>query len=226
MKKNIIPKLILGSACLLAFGNTSYATETKVDVTPPFGRIAIVGATEVNDVNYVERKEVTIQIYAKDDTCADEEIKYYISTTPIDRATRLDDSVWKTYTQGKTETMTLPDLTSTNIFYAVFKDKYDNISTIYDGGNTEYTIKYNANGGTGAPKDQIGHYGMALNLTTAVPEKEGFYFLGWSTNAGATKPSYEQGDIVPASVFNGANQTINLYAIWTNTADRTTIVSR
>lgn len=226
MKKNIMPKLMLGSAFLLALSGTSYASETKVDVTPPFGRISIVGATEVNDVNYIERKEVTLQIYAKDDTCSDDEIKYYITTTPIDKSTRLNDSVWKSYSQGITETLELPDLTSTNIFYAVFKDKYDNISTIYDGGNTEYTVKYNANGGTGAPNDQKGHYGMALNLTTVVPEKEGYYFLGWSTNAGATKPSYEQGDIIPASVFNGASQTINLYAIWTNTVDRTTIIGR
>lgn len=229
MKNKFIPKFILGSVCLLAVTSTAYATDTVKDVTPPFGKLVIEGATEVNNVNYVTRDEVTLRIYAKDDTCADDEIKYYISTSPIDKTARLSNDVWKNYATGMTETVTLPDTTGKNVFYLVLKDKYDNISTIFSGGNTEYTIKFDANG-TGAtetPADQVGYFGMALNLTSNVPKCDGHYFLGWSTNPNATVATYEQGALIPASVFgNSTTSPITLYAVWTTTTDRTTITCR
>ena len=40
--------------------------------------LSIVGATEVNNINYVDRQNVTVQIYASDDKCQDTEIKYYM----------------------------------------------------------------------------------------------------------------------------------------------------
>lgn len=229
MKKNFLLKFIFGSVCLLAATSSVYASDTIIkDVTPPFGKLVVEGATEVNNINYVARNEVTLRIYAKDDTCKDSEIKYYLSTSPIDKSTRLDDSVWKDYTTGMTETVTLPDTTGKNVFYLVLKDKYDNISTIFSGGNTEYTITFNANGDgvVEVPPDQKGYFGMPLNLTSRVPKWDGHFFLGWSTNPNATAATYEQGGLIPSAVFgNSTTSPITLYAVWTTTADRTTITS-
>lgn len=71
-----------------------------------------------------------------------------------------------------------------------------------------YTVKYNANGGTGAPNDQTKTYGVALNLSSTVPSKTNYNFLGWGTSANATTVSYDAGSQYTA------NAAITLYAIW------------
>lgn len=201
------------------FASTSFAEAegAPVDVTPPWGRLKITGATMVNNINYVERTEVEVQIYANDNMCLDSEIKFYISTEPISDTEALADNLWENYTTGMTKTITLPNTTSTNTIYAIFKDATGNTSLIYNGANTQYTIVYDANGGTETPTGvgTTGYFGMPFTVTTQAPKKEGYYFLGWSTNPSATSASYRKGDIIPANVFMGTNKTITLYAIWT-----------
>jgi len=198
------------------FGTTSFAT-SKVDVTPPWGRLKITGATTVNNINYVERTEIEVQIYAKDDICAETDIKFYVSMEEISDTEALADNLWESYTPGITKTLTLPNTTSTNTVYAIFKDATGNTSLIYNGTETAYTIVYDANGGTETPTGvgTAGYFGMPFTVTTQTPKKEGYYFWGWSTNPNATTPSYRQGDIIPANVFMGTNKTITLYAVWT-----------
>lgn len=98
--------------------------------------------------------------------------------------------------------------------------------SITDGEKATYTIKYNANGGTGAPASQTKTYGTTLKLSSTVPTRasetngEGdtisYTFRGWSTSSTATSVTYAA----------GANYTANagatLYAVW---ADTTTINS-
>ena len=225
-KNAIIEKLAIGSSLimLLGFGSTSYATEVLenkvVDVTPPVGRIKIIGATLVDNINYVERTEIEVQVYAADDICEKTDIKYYISTTPISNTEAIEDNLWESYTVGATKKITLPSTTSTNKIYAIFKDATGNTSLIYDGEDTQYTIQYNAN----VQGEEItiptgvgitGYYGMPFTVTTQAPKREGYYFLGWSTNPSATAASYRPGSIIPADVFTGTDKTITLYAIWT-----------
>lgn len=71
-----------------------------------------------------------------------------------------------------------------------------------------YTIKYDANGGSGAPNDQIKKYDIPLILTTAIPTREGFTFLGWDHRSTVTMATYHPGD--PYTANAGAT----LYAIW------------
>ena len=70
-----------------------------------------------------------------------------------------------------------------------------------------YAVKYNANGGTGAPGQQTKTYGTTLKLSTTKPTRTGYTFQGWATSA--------SGSVVYAA---GANYTANasdtLYAIW------------
>ncbi|MCL2654547.1 MAG: InlB B-repeat-containing protein [Coriobacteriia bacterium] len=71
-----------------------------------------------------------------------------------------------------------------------------------------YTIKYNANGGSGAPAAQTKTYGQVLTLSRAVPARTGYTFLGWSTSKTAKSATYKaQGSYT-------ANAPATLYAVW------------
>lgn len=70
-----------------------------------------------------------------------------------------------------------------------------------------YTVSYNANGGSGAPSAQTKTHGTTLKLSSTVPKREGYKFIGWSTSS------------TGSTVYNaGANYTANapvtLYAVW------------
>ena len=71
-----------------------------------------------------------------------------------------------------------------------------------------YTIKYNANGGSGAPGNQTKTYGQALTLSSTKPARSKYNFLGWSTSASATKATYSAGGSYTA------NAAATLYAVW------------
>lgn len=74
---------------------------------------------------------------------------------------------------------------------------------------TSYTVKYNANGGSGAPSSQTKWYGTALTLSSTKPTRTGYTFKGWGTSSSDTTVDYAAG----ASYT--ANAAITLYAIWT-----------
>ena len=71
-----------------------------------------------------------------------------------------------------------------------------------------YTIKYDANGGTGAPSNQTKTYGTTLKLSSTVPTRTNYTFLGWSTSASATTATYSAGGNYTA------NSAATLYAVW------------
>lgn len=78
----------------------------------------------------------------------------------------------------------------------------------YDtGALASYRITYNANGGSGAPGDQIRWYGSTINLSGTRPTRTGYTFKGW-----ATSPS---GGVTyqPGQSFGG-DYNLNLYAVW------------
>lgn len=89
-------------------------------------------------------------------------------------------------TCGKNEKLTL---------YAVWK------------ANTYY-VTYNANGGEDAPARQTKTYGITLKLTTVVPTRDNYNFLGWAKSASSTVVDYKSG------ANYTANQAITLYAVW------------
>lgn len=206
--------LISGSA--FAFPEGSTKTYYENDVTPPWGRIVITGATEVNNVNYVDRQQVEVQIYAADDMCKDNEIQYYLSTSEISDTTKITD--WKDYSTGLKVNVTLPSTTSLNKIYAVFKDLNGNTSLIFSGSNLEQTITYNANASdatmaTGLASKRT--YGAPFVVTTQSPKRDGYFFKGWGLSASDTTPNFYAGDVIPADMSIGTDSAATLYAIWT-----------
>jgi uncharacterized repeat protein (TIGR02543 family) len=74
---------------------------------------------------------------------------------------------------------------------------------------TTYTIEYDLNGVSGtAPANQTKTYGVDLKLSTMIIEREGYDFLGWSTNKSATTAEYSCGAMYKA------NASVKLYAIF------------
>lgn len=72
---------------------------------------------------------------------------------------------------------------------------------------TSYTIKYNANGGSGAPSSQTKWYGTALTLSSTKPTRTGYTFQGWATSASGSVA-------YAAGARYTANASITLYAVW------------
>lgn len=70
-----------------------------------------------------------------------------------------------------------------------------------------YTISYNANGGSGAPKAQVKTWGSNLKLSTTIPKRTGYNFKGWSTSASGSVQYYA------GSTWSG-NYNATLYAVW------------
>lgn len=72
----------------------------------------------------------------------------------------------------------------------------------------EYTVKYDANGGSGAPGNQIKYYKNVLTLSSQKPTKDGYTFQGWGKTKTDTTPSYQPGDPYTE------DKDTTLYAIW------------
>lgn len=83
-----------------------------------------------------------------------------------------------------------------------------------------YTVKYNANGGSGAPSSQTKTYGKTLTLSNTIPTRTSiedngtlteYTFKGWATSSTSTAAAYQAGSSYTA------NASITLYAVWSKT---------
>ncbi|MBQ4546907.1 MAG: DUF4886 domain-containing protein [Oscillospiraceae bacterium] len=99
----------------------------------------------------------------------------------------------------------------------VHKVKYNAKYTVAVTGTTNYDresateyflVKYNANGGTGAPASQIKTEDVNLVLASDIPTFEGREFLGWARTADAAVPEF-----APGAEYS-ENADITLYAVW------------
>lgn len=74
---------------------------------------------------------------------------------------------------------------------------------------TSYTVKYDANGGDGAPASQTKWHGESLTLSSVIPTRAGYSFAGWNTAADGSGTAYSAGQ-----TYTG-NSALALYAQWT-----------
>ena len=72
----------------------------------------------------------------------------------------------------------------------------------------QYTITYNANGGSGAPSSQNKKHGESITLSNVKPTKTGYTFTGWNTNSDGSGTGYSVG-----STYSN-DSDITLYAQW------------
>ncbi len=89
------------------------------------------------------------------------------------------------------------------------------INNIYAYDN--YTIYYNLNSGENAPESQMKKHNKAITLSTQIPIRDGFTFLGWSTDSSATVPEYLPGDTY------SENSDVTLFAVWEEVVGAVTV---
>ena len=71
-----------------------------------------------------------------------------------------------------------------------------------------YTISYNANGGSGAPKSQTKIHGQDLTLSSTKPTRTNYNFEGWTNDQNSTEVIWTAGGKYTI------NASRNLYAVW------------
>lgn len=89
---------------------------------------------------------------------------------------------------------------------ATCNHEYSITVTSPNASTTSYTLSYDANGGSGAPSAQTGS--TTYTISSTVPTRSGYTFLGWSKSSSASSASYTGGDKITLS----SNTT--LYAVW------------
>ena len=105
------------------------------------------------------------------------------------------------YTGGESITLTKDDPTKT--IYAVWMPFFE--------------LKYDANGGTGAPASQTRTAAhptvnrVTFTVPNQTPSKEGYTFKGWADSSTATTAQYQPGDTVDVEHENSPK---TVYAVW------------
>ena len=79
----------------------------------------------------------------------------------------------------------------------------------------KYSIKFNANGGSGTMSNLSCTQDQNATLTANAFTRPGYVFLGWMTSANGTTVAYKDKQSV-RNLLNQHNGTLNLYAKWTD----------
>lgn len=100
-------------------------------------------------------------------------------------------------------------ITSSGTFTWISGSPLRTLDTKYSCRKLTYTMNYNANGGSlgDVPAVAYRYYGHETPITSAVPIKSGYEFMGWATSADGDV-AYKYGDSY------GGDKDITLYAVW------------
>ena len=124
----------------------------------------------------------------------------------------------------ESETITLQSPTKTGYTFTGWTENGNSITKIEKGTTGSktlvanwqiktYTIKFNANGGTGTMSDLAMTYGTAKNLTANSFTRLGYTFMGWATTSDGAKAYNDGATVNNLTATDGG--TVTLYAVWT-----------
>lgn len=122
-----------------------------------------------------------------------------------------------------TSAVSLPTKTLAGYTFKRWNTKSDDTGTGYSNGTNNYTptgnvtlyaiwnrtVTYNANSGSGAPSSQTAVKSSAITLSSTVPTRSGYRFLGWNTAQDGSGTAYAAG-----STYAKDMPTVTLYAQW------------
>lgn len=86
-----------------------------------------------------------------------------------------------------------------------------------------YTLKYDANGGTGAPGDQeksSTEASVSFAVTSITPHRDGHTFLGWADSKDALRPDYTSGSSITVKKEESPK---TIYAVWKKNEEEKTV---
>lgn len=81
-----------------------------------------------------------------------------------------------------------------------------------------YTVRFNANGGSGSMSNESFTYGESKALTSNAFTRQGYAFTGWATSADGAVV-YTDGETV-TNLTSDDGETIDLYAVWAKSGMR------
>lgn len=119
-------------------------------------------------------------------------------------------------------------VTSTETATKIFKEgaTYNNLSVpgttatfVSKWKANKYTIKYNANGGSGSMSDQSATYDQDVTLSANKFKRDGYKFVGWATSSYGYKKYDDEQTVRNLTTANGS--IVTLYAVWEQTSQYT-----
>ena len=75
-----------------------------------------------------------------------------------------------------------------------------------------YSVKFNANGGTGTMADESFTYGTPKALTANAFKRTGYTFQGWATSTSGAKVYSDKQSV--SNLATSSGEIVNLYAVW------------
>lgn len=143
---------------------------------------------------------------------------YYYHPEGSDRPDTPSESSTSTVDFGQT---TINGTLRRNITRRLYSDVYgwrwetsdnpDPVLSVYIVSH-EYVLRYDANGGQGAPGDHTFWHYESINLSNILPTRLHYTFDGWDENAQSAQPKYRQG--VLWRIVSAPPRDIRLFAIW------------
>ena len=106
------------------------------------------------------------------------------------------------------------DTAQTNYWTLTYTAGTVNYAALFRSGS--YTVKFNANGGSGEMTSIPCVYGQSATLTANSFTRAGHAFVGWMTLPDGTSIAYNDGQSIMEE-FSPSSGTLNLYAKWTDT---------
>ena len=86
------------------------------------------------------------------------------------------------------------------------------VTGIADVSPFPYSVKFNANGGTGTMANESFTYGTAKALTANAFTRTGYTFQGWATSASGAKAYSDKQSV--SNLATSSGEVVNLYAVW------------
>ena len=185
----------------LEYEGTKYYTLDQIRESPEVGNLER-GEVTVDNLDYEHIEDTKYKIMITNIQCSKYVTKYTLQYRYVDTSEPFS-------TLGSL-------ITDKDFTFEVDREGTYEISITDAAGKTfsqyitvrRYIIKYDANGGEGAPTQQIKFHNKNLTLQTGKPTREGYDFLGWSETKGATTAQYQ-----PGGTFT-KNADTTLYAVW------------
>ena len=146
---------------------------------------------------------------------------YQCITIDLGSTYNLDEiAVWHYFADGRTYNDNVTYVSSDNSNWVAVINKTEaetangkRVNAWHLSDGAQITITYDANGGTGALEPTTYAYDSSgnttTNLSTVIPTREDYTFMGWSTSSTATTASYSAG-----ALWSRSNLDNTLYAVW------------
>ena len=150
------------------------------------------------------------------------------------------------FAAGATKALTINTFTRTGYIFVGWATSASAATSTYDDGQSvkdltttsgatvtlyavwqanAYTIKFNANGGTGTMANLAMTYDVAKALTANAFQRVNYKFVGWATSASATTATYSNKQSV-SNLTATPDGTVNLYAVWKLVLEVTSVTAR